>query len=67
MSDNTFPQVQQAWSMFEKVTKDNAAMFEAAVDTSVVMTKASLSYAAQMSEQWGKLATEASRRFAPKA
>ncbi len=63
MSDNTFPQAQQAWTFFEKAAKDNAAAFEAAVDTSLVVTKASLSYAAQLSEQWGKLAAETTRRF----
>jgi hypothetical protein len=67
MSENTFPQVQQVWSFFEKAAKDNAAAFEAAVDTSVVVTKASLNYAAQMSEQWGKFATEATRRLAKTA
>jgi hypothetical protein len=63
MTETTFPHAQQAWSMFEKAAKNNAAMFEAAVDTSVAVTKASLSYAAQLSEQWSKLATESARRF----
>jgi len=64
MSESSFPQVQQAVSFFEKATQDNAAAFEAAVDTSLVISKASLSYAALLTEQWGKLATETSRRFA---
>ncbi len=63
MSENTFPQVQQFVSYFEKAARDNAAAFEAAVDTSLALTKASLNYTVQLSEQWGKFATEASRRF----
>jgi hypothetical protein len=63
MSENTFPQAQHMKSFFEKAAKDNAATFEAMVDASVAMTKASLDYAAQVSEQWGKLATETSRRM----
>ncbi len=67
MSENAFPQVQQqVLSFFEKATRDHAAAFEAAVETSLVVTKASLDYAALLSEQWGKLATDASRRFAAK-
>ena len=63
MSENTFPQVQHVRSFLEKTAKDNAATFEAMVDASVAVTKASLDYAAQVSEQWGKLATETSRRL----
>jgi len=63
MSENSFPQVQQVWSLFEKAGKDNAAALEAAVDTSLILTKASLNFAAQVSEQWGKLATETARRY----
>jgi hypothetical protein len=63
MTENTFPQVQQMWTLWEKAAKENAAALESAIDTSVVMTKASLSYAAQMSEQWTKLATDSARRF----
>jgi hypothetical protein len=63
MSENTFPQAQQVRSIFEKAARDNAATFEAMVDVSVAVTKASLDYAGQVSEQWGKLATETTRRF----
>lgn len=64
MSENSFPQMQQNWSaLVEKVSKDNAAALEAAVDTSLALTKASLAFAAQVSEQWGKVATEAARRL----
>jgi len=63
MSESSFPQVQQVWSFFEKASKDNATAFEAAVDTSVVVTKASLDYATLLTEQWGKLATETTRRL----
>ncbi len=66
MSDNTFPQLQQFASFFEKASRDNQAAFEAAVDTSVVVTKASLSYASELATQWGKLATDNARRFAAK-
>jgi hypothetical protein len=58
--------MQHVTSFFEKATRDRAAMFEAAVDTSLAVTKASLSYAATLAEQWGKLATEASRTLTDK-
>ncbi len=67
MSENSFPQVQQMTTFFEKTARDNAAALEAAVDTSVAVTKASLSYAVQLTEEWGKLATEATRRFSKTA
>jgi hypothetical protein len=63
MMENTFPQAQQIWTFWEKAAKENAAIVETAIDTSVAVTKASLSVAAQLSEQWGKLATDAARRF----
>ena len=52
MSENPFPQVQQMTTFFEKTARDNAAALEAAVDTSVAVTKASLSYAVQLTEEW---------------
>jgi hypothetical protein len=67
MTDATFPQVQQVWGFWEKAAKENVAALEAAIDTSVAVTKASLSFASQMSEQWGKLATDAARRFSKTA
>lgn len=63
MTENTFPQVQQVWAFWEKAAKDNVATLETAIDTSVAVTKATLSVAVQLSEQWGKLATDAARRF----
>jgi len=63
MSENAVSQMQHTSPFFERLARDNAAAFEAAVDVSVVMTKASLTYAAQMSEQWGKLATDLTRRI----
>jgi hypothetical protein len=62
MTENMFPQVQQVWSFWEKAMKDGAAALETVVDTQLAVTKASFSYASQISEQWGKLATEATRR-----
>jgi hypothetical protein len=63
MSEATFPQVQQIWTFWEKTTKENVAAAEAAFDTSVAVTKASFSFATQISEQWGKLAADTARRF----
>jgi hypothetical protein len=63
MTDATFPQVQQVMTFWEKAAKENAAAVEAAIETSVAVTKTSLGFAAQMSEQWGKLATDATRRL----
>jgi hypothetical protein len=73
MSEGMLSQVQQkvqakvtqASSFFEKAAKDNAAAFEAAVETSLVVTKASFGFAMQLTEQWAKLATEQTRRFVP--
>jgi hypothetical protein len=67
MSESSFPQVQQMSSFFEKLAKDGAGAFEAAVDTSVVVTKAQLAYATVLTEQWGKLATDTARRLAKTA
>ncbi len=66
MSESSFPQVQQMTSFFEKATEENARAFEAAIDTSLALTKASLSYAVLVAEQWGKLAAETTRRFSTK-
>jgi hypothetical protein len=67
MSESSFPQVQQAWSFFEKVAKDNVSMFETAVDTQAAVAKASLNYATLVTEQWGKLVAETTRRFSKPA
>ncbi len=67
MSEATFPQVQQIWTFWEKTTKDNVAAMEAAIETSVVVSKASLNFASQVSEQWGKLAADTARRFSKTA
>jgi hypothetical protein len=67
MFESSVPQVQQAWSFFEKVAKDNASMFETAVDTQAAVAKASLNYATLVTEQWGKLIAETTRRFSKPA
>jgi hypothetical protein len=63
MSEATFPQVQQIWTFWEKTTKDNVDAALAAIDTSVAVSKASLAFAAQVSEYWTKLASDTAHRL----
>jgi hypothetical protein len=63
MTENAFPQVQQVWSFWENAAKEGASALETAIETHVALSKATFGYAAQVSEQWGKLAIEATRRM----